>query len=52
MYVPENVHMDKPVQLVNIMRSDVDLLANSRNLIIIEKGAKAQLLVATMLWMM
>lgn len=45
MYVPENVHMDKPVQLVNIMRSDVDLLANSRNLIIIEKGAKAQLLV-------
>ena len=45
MYVPQNVQMDKPVQLINIMRSDVDLMANSRNLIIIERGAKAQLLV-------
>ena len=45
MYVPENVVLDKPVQLVNIMRSDVDFMAVSHNLIILEKGAKAQLLV-------
>jgi Fe-S cluster assembly protein SufD len=45
MYVPENVHLDRPVQLVNIMRSDVDFMANSHNLVILEKGAKAQLLV-------
>jgi Fe-S cluster assembly protein SufD len=45
MYVPENVQLDRPVQLVNIMRSDVDFMANSHNLIILEKGAKAQLLV-------
>ncbi len=45
MYVPENVVLDRPVQLVNIMRSDVDLMANSHNLIVVEKGAKAQLLV-------
>lgn len=45
MYVPENVALDRPVQLVNIMRSDVDLMANSHNLIIVEKGAKVQLLV-------
>jgi Fe-S cluster assembly protein SufD len=45
MYIPENVVMDKPVQLVNIMRSDVDFMAVSHNLIIVEKGAKAQLLV-------
>jgi len=45
MYVPENVQLDKPVQLVNIMRSDVDFMAVSHNLIILEKGAKAQLLV-------
>jgi Fe-S cluster assembly protein SufD len=45
MYVPKNVVMDKPVQLVNIMRSDVDFMANSHNLIILEEGAKAQLLV-------
>ncbi len=45
MYVPENVHVDKPIQLINMMRSDVDFMANSHNLIILEKGAKAQLLV-------
>jgi Fe-S cluster assembly protein SufD len=45
MYVPENVELDKPVQLVNIMRSDVDFMAVSHNLIILEKGSKAQLLV-------
>ena len=45
MYVPKNVVMDKPVQLINIMRSDVDFMANSHNLIILEEGAKAQLLV-------
>ena len=45
MYVPKNVVMDKPVQLVNIMRSDVDFMANSHNLIILEEGVSAQLLV-------
>ncbi len=45
MYVPKNVQLDKPVQLVNIMRSDVDYMANSHNLIILEEGAKAQLLI-------
>lgn len=45
MYVPKNVVLDKPVQLVNIMRSDVDCMANSHNLIILEEGSKAQLLV-------
>lgn len=45
MYVPRNVQIDRPVQLVNIMRSDVDFMANAHNLIILEEGAKAQLLV-------
>ena len=45
MYVPKNVVLDKPVQLINIMRSDVDFMANSHNLIILEEGAKVQLLV-------
>jgi Fe-S cluster assembly protein SufD len=45
MYVPKNVVLDRPVQLVNIMRSDVDFMANSHNLVILEEGAKAQLLV-------
>jgi Fe-S cluster assembly protein SufD len=45
MYVPKNVVLDKPVQLINIMRSDVDFMANSHNLIILEEGSHAQLLV-------
>ncbi len=45
MYVPKNVVLEKPIQLINIMRSDVDFMANSHNLIILEEGAKAQLLV-------
>ncbi|OJV44862.1 MAG: Fe-S cluster assembly protein SufD [Bacteroidales bacterium 36-12] len=45
MYVPKGVQLDRPVQLVNIMSSDVDYMANAHNLIIIEEGAKAQLLV-------
>lgn len=45
MYVPKNVKLDKPIQLVNILRSDVDFMAVSHNLIILEEGAEAQLLV-------
>ena len=45
MYVPKNVVLDKPVQLINIMRSSVDFMAISHNLIILDEGARAQLLV-------
>ena len=45
MYVPKNVILDKPVQLINIMRSSVDFMAISHNLIILDEGAGAQLLV-------
>lgn len=44
-YVPKNVVLDRPIQIINIMRSDVDFMANSRNLVIVEQGAKAQVLV-------
>jgi Fe-S cluster assembly protein SufD len=45
LYVPKNVVLSKPIQLVNIMRADVDFMAVSHNLIILEEGAHAQLLV-------
>lgn len=44
-YVPKNVVVDKPIQLVNIFRNDVDTLANRRVLIILEEHAEAKLLV-------
>ena len=43
-YVPKNVQMERTVQVVNILRSDVDLMVNRRVLIVLEEGAKAQFL--------
>ena len=45
MYIPKNVVMDKPIQLVNILRADVDFMVNRRILIIVEDGAQAKLLI-------
>ena len=44
-YVPDGVVLDKPIQIVNIMRSDVDFMANSHNVVVLGRGAKAQVLV-------
>ena len=43
-YVPKGVAVEKPIQLVNILRSDVPLLVNRRVLIVLEDGAQARLL--------
>ena len=43
-YVPQNVAMEKPLQLINILRGGVDLNVNRRLLIIAEKNAQVKLL--------
>ena len=43
-YVPKNVKVDRTVQVINILRSDVDLMVNRRVLIIVEEGAEITLL--------
>ena len=43
-YVPKNVKVDRTVQVINILRSDVDLMVNRRVLIIVEEGADIKLL--------
>lgn len=45
LYVPRNVVVERPIQLVNILRSDVNLMVNRRVLIVLEEGAQARLLV-------
>lgn len=45
MYIPRHVVMEKPIQLVNILRADVDFMVNRRVLIVLEEGAQAKLLV-------
>ena len=43
-YVPKNVRLERPVQVINILRSDVDLMVNRRVLVVLEEGAQAKLL--------
>ena len=43
-YVPKGVVVDKAVQVINILRSDVDLMVNRRVLIVVEEGAAIRLL--------
>ena len=45
LYVPSGVVVERPIQLVNILRSDVNLMVNRRVLIILEDGAQARMLV-------
>ena len=43
-YVPRGVQVERTIQVINILRSDVNLMVNRRVLIIIEEGASARLL--------
>ena len=43
-YVPKDVVVDRAIQVINILRSDVDLMVNRRVLIIVEEGAEVKFL--------
>ena len=43
-YVPKNVKVDRAIQVINILRSDVDLMVNRRMLIVVEEGAEIKML--------
>ena len=43
-YVPKNTKVEKTIQVINIMRSDVDLMLNRRVLIVVEPGAEVKML--------
>lgn len=45
LYIPAGVKLEKPLQLVNLFRSDVPLMAARRLLIVVERGASGRLLV-------
>ena len=45
LYVPKGVVVDKPIQLVNILRADVNFMVNRRLLVVLEDGAQARMLV-------
>lgn len=43
-YVPKHTRLERAVQVINILRSDVDLMVNRRVLIVLEEGAQANFL--------
>lgn len=44
-YVPDNVVLERPLQIINLLRANADLMAFQRNLIVLGKNAKATVLV-------
>jgi Fe-S cluster assembly protein SufD len=43
-YIPDNVHLDKPIQIINLLRSDDDLYVTQRNMIIAGKNSQAKII--------
>jgi Fe-S cluster assembly protein SufD len=44
LYIPKNVNIEKPIQIINLLKSDTDTFVTQRNLVVIEPGAKVQLI--------
>jgi len=44
-YVPEGVVIEKPIQIINLVVSDEELLINQKNLVIIENSSEAKIIV-------
>ena len=44
-YIPKHTVVERPIQLVNILRADVNFMVNRRILIVLEAGAQAKMLV-------
>lgn len=43
-YIPDNVTIEKPVQIINLLRSEEDLYVTQRNLIVVGKNAQIKLM--------
>ena len=44
MYIPKGVTIDKPIQVINLLSSDENLMVTQRNLIIAEAGSRVKVL--------
>lgn len=45
LYVPENVILTKPIQVINLVQTENDIFNQHRNLIVLEKGAQISLII-------
>ncbi|MCD6354984.1 MAG: Fe-S cluster assembly protein SufD [Prolixibacteraceae bacterium] len=45
LYVPKNVAIEKPLQLINLLQAERDSFVTQRNLVVIEPGAQVSLII-------
>ena len=45
LYIPKNVVIDKPIQVINLLRSEQDLMVTQRNLVVLEENSNAKLII-------
>ena len=43
-YIPEHVLIEKPIQIINLLRSEEDLYVTQRNLVILGKNSQVKLM--------
>ena len=43
-YIPDNVVVEKPIQIINLLRSEEDLYVTQRNLVLVGKNAQVKLM--------
>ncbi|MCK9640737.1 MAG: Fe-S cluster assembly protein SufD [Prolixibacteraceae bacterium] len=43
-YIPEHVVIEKPIQIINLLRSDEDLYVTQRNLVVLGKNSQVKLM--------
>ncbi len=44
LYIPKNVTVEKPIQIINLLKSGNNTFATQRNLVVLEPGASVQLI--------
>ncbi len=43
-YIPRNVRLEKPIQVINLLESNQDTFVTQRNLVVVEPGAEVKLI--------
>jgi len=43
-YIPDNIHLDRPIQMANLVKTHQDLFINTRNIVIMGKNASLKLI--------
>ena len=45
LFVPKGIRMEKPIQIINLLLSDKNQMAQHRNLLVLEPGSEAQVII-------